>query len=179
MKQFFILMLALFSCALINAQKSQKSETSGTKATTDDGQKTPQQQMRFNYAEQEAIVKKFTQSFDSLTPMQKNMFFTNVKHIMEPEVTKIESGVMDSDPPSDAIVLFNGKDLNEWEEVSWGMRGPGAKKPITWVIKDGGMQPTSYFGYCTDKTCFQRFSVAHRMEDSDRFTGNSYRSGQR
>jgi hypothetical protein len=99
--------------------------------------------MRINFAEQEAIVKKFTNSFDSPTPMQKNMFFTNVKHIMDPEVTKIEPGIKDTDPPSDAIVLFNGKDLNEWEEVTWGQSGPGVKKTISWILKDGGMQPAN------------------------------------
>src|SRR5664279_4489515 len=118
MKQLFILMLLLFSCALGNAQ-----------------QKAPVGRMPVNFAEQEAIVKKFTNSFDSLTPMQQIMFFTNVKHIMDPEVTKIEPGKIDSDPPSDAIDLFNGKDLNEWEEVAWGRSGPGGKKPITWIIK--------------------------------------------
>jgi len=117
MKQLLILMLLLFPFALSNAQNGQP--------------KAPAPQTRINFAEQEAIVKKFTSSFDSLTPLQKSLFFTNVKHIMDPEVTKIESGVVDSDPPSDAIVLFNGKDLGEWEEVTWGPGGPGGKKPIT------------------------------------------------
>ncbi len=125
MKQLFILMLLVSSCGLITAQ-----------------QKAPAGRMQVNFAEQEAIMKKFTNSFDSLTPMQKNMFFTNVKHIMDPEVTQIDPGKIDSDPPSDAIILFNGKDLNEWEEVTWGRGGPGGKKPVTWIVKDGGMQPT-------------------------------------
>ena len=38
--------------------------------------------------------------------MQKNMFFTEVKHIMDPEVEKIEPGAANSDAPSDAIILF-------------------------------------------------------------------------
>jgi hypothetical protein len=29
--------------------------------------------------------------------MQKNIFFTNVKHIMDPEVVKIEPGQVDTD----------------------------------------------------------------------------------
>ena len=152
-------MFVLFSCALSNAQEVKQPETSKSKATSDSQKKTPQEQMRFNYAEQEAIVKKFTQSFDSLTPMQKNIFFTNVKHIMEPEVTKIEPGVVDSDPPSDAIILFNGKDLNEWEEVTWRPGGPGEKKPITWIIKDGGMQPASSSGTAQTKRVFRDFQL--------------------
>jgi hypothetical protein len=98
MKQLFILMLLLFGFTIGNAQKVQQSEISGSKATPNGQQKAPQTQMRINFAEQEAIVNKFTNSFDSLTPMQQNMFFTNVKHIMDPEVTKIEPGIIDSDP---------------------------------------------------------------------------------
>jgi len=85
--------------------------------------------MRINFAEQEAIIKKFTRSFDSLTRYAARIcFFTNVKHIWILKLTKIEPGIMDSDPPSDAIVLFNGKDLNEWEEITWGPGGPGGEK---------------------------------------------------
>jgi hypothetical protein len=145
MKHLFILMLLMFSCALSNAQVVQPE----TKAP----------QPRMNFAEQEAIVKKFTNSFDSLTPMQKSIFFTNVKHIMDPEVTKIEPGKVDSDPPSDAIVLFNGENLGEWEEVTWGPGGPGGKKPITWVIKDGGMQPSGSSGTAQTKRVFRDFQL--------------------
>jgi hypothetical protein len=158
MKQLFILTLLLFSCASGNAQKVLQSENSGTKAPNGQ-QKAPQGQMRMNFAEQEAILKKFTKSFDSLTPMQKNMFFTNVKHIMDPEVTKIEPGAVDSDAPSDAIILFNGKDLNEWEEVSFGPGGPGGKKPISWILKDGGMQPISSSGTAQTKRVFRDFQL--------------------
>jgi hypothetical protein len=42
---------------------------------------------------------------------------------LEPKV--IESGAQPGDPPSDAIILFDGKDLSKWE---------GAEK---WEIKDG------------------------------------------
>jgi hypothetical protein len=159
MKQFLTVILVLFSFALSKAQEVQQSETSRPKATSNDQQKAPQGQRRFNFAEQEAIVKKFTMSFDSLTPMQQNIFFTNIKHIMEPEVTKIEPGMIDSDPPSDAIVLFNGKNLDEWEEVTWGFGGPGGKKPISWIIKDDGMQPAASSGTAQTKRVFRDFQL--------------------
>jgi hypothetical protein len=78
---------------------------------------------------------------------------------MDPEVTKIEPGKVDSDPPSDAIVLFNGQDLGEWEEVTWGPGGPGGKKPITWVVKDGGMQPAGSSGTAQTKRVFRDFQL--------------------
>jgi hypothetical protein len=154
MKQLFILMLLLISFGLSNAQ-----QPTGTKTKPTGDQKSQMEQMQANYAKQAEIVKKFKSSFDSLTPMQKNMFFTEIKHIMEPEVTKIEPGKIDSDPPSDAVVLFNGKDLNEWEEVSWGPGGPDGKKPITWILKDGGMQPTSASGTAQTKRVFKDFQL--------------------
>lgn len=40
---------------------------------------------------------------------------------MDPEVIKAEPGKVNSDWPSDAIVLFNCKGLNEWDEIR---RGP-------------------------------------------------------
>ena len=159
MKLLFILMLLLFSCELSNAQQVTQSKPSGTKATPAGQQKFTMEQMQANFAKQEAIVKKFTKSFDSLTPMQKNMFFTEIKHIMDPEVKKIEPGRIDSDPPSDAIVLFNGKDLNEWEEITYGPGGPGGKRPITWIIKDDGMQPTSSSGSAQTKRVFRDFQL--------------------
>ncbi|HLO60342.1 MAG TPA: DUF1080 domain-containing protein [Bacteroidales bacterium] len=142
MKHLVTFLLFALWCMLINAQNEK-----------------PKVQMPFNYAEQEAIVKKFMQKFDSLTPMQQNIFFTNVKHIMEPEVKKIEAGQVDDAPPSDAIVLFDGKNLDEWEEITWGMGGPGGKKPISWVIKDGGMQPQASSGTAQTKRTFRDFQL--------------------
>lgn len=153
MKQLFILLMFMSFIRSTNAQQP------ATKAAPASQQNSQMEQMRTNYAKQAAIVKKFSSSFDSLTPMQKNMFFTEIKHIMDPEVTKIEPGTLDSDPPSDAIVLFNGKDLSEWEEASWGPGGPGGKKPISWIIKDGGMQPTGTSGTAQTKREFRDFQL--------------------
>jgi hypothetical protein len=143
MKHIQTLLVLLLLCSVSHAQQ----------------QKAPQAQPRFNYAEMQAKMKKFMSSFDSLNPMQKNMFFTEVKHIMDPEVTKVEPGRTDSDAPSDAIVLFNGNDLIEWEEVTWGPAGPGGKKPISWVLKDGGMQPTPSSGTAQTKRSFRDFQL--------------------
>jgi hypothetical protein len=175
MKQLITSVLFLF-CALVNGQKKTDS---GSKTTPAGQQKPPMEQMRMNYAEQEALVKKFTKSFDSLTPMQQNIFFTNVKHIMDPEVTKIEPGLVDKDPPSDAIILFNGKDLNEWDEITWGPGGPGGKKPITWVIKDGGMQPTPSSGTAETKRVFRDFQLHIEWKTPTGLPATRNRSGQR
>ncbi len=50
---------------------------------------------------------------------------------------KVAPGARPGDPPSDAIILFNGKDLSGWESVSGG--------PAQWRVADGEMiiTPTS------------------------------------
>ncbi len=72
--------------------------------------------------------------------------------IWEPEVKVITPGKNPGDAPSDAIVLFNGKDLNQWVST----RDP--KKPAPWKIVDndyfeivpgtGGIQTKMKFGDC-------------------------------
>ena len=61
---------------------------------------------------------------DKITP--------GMTEVWEPEVRIIQAGVKDSDPPSDAIVLFNGVDVNkEWEDSKG--------NPTKWLIQDGAL----------------------------------------
>jgi len=98
--------------------------------------------------------------FNSMTPGQRNSLFTNVKHIMDPEVMVIQPGTKDSDPPSDAIILFDGSDISkEWEEVARGASGVRGPKQATWIINDGGMQPTKSSGTVQTKRVFIDFQL--------------------
>lgn len=49
--------------------------------------------------------------------------------IWEPQPRVITAGEKPTDAPSDALVLFNGKNLDEWVSVDGG--------PPKWVVKDG------------------------------------------
>lgn len=111
--------------------------------------------------QQQAAYKRFEMLFDSLTPMQKNMFLTEIKHIMDPEVTIIQPGATDRDPPSDAIVLFDGKDINkEWVESEFGFNRVQTLKPaVTWIIKDGAMQSDQRSGSIRTRRSFQDFQL--------------------
>jgi hypothetical protein len=51
-------------------------------------------------------------------------------------------------PPSDAIVLFGGKDLSNWEADK-----PGGG-PTKWIVKDGAMECTPGSGYIRTKNQF-------------------------
>jgi Domain of Unknown Function (DUF1080) len=54
-----------------------------------------------------------------------------VTEVWEPRPAKITPGANSGEAPSDAIVLFNGKDLGEWASLD----GSDAK----WTVKDGAM----------------------------------------
>jgi hypothetical protein len=65
-------------------------------------------------------------------PADPNRMLPGMTEIWDPEVAIIQPGVKDSDPPSDAIILFNGTDINkEWEDA----RG----NPSKWLISDGAL----------------------------------------
>jgi hypothetical protein len=51
-------------------------------------------------------------------------------------------------PPSDAIILFNGKDLSKWEAD----KKEGG--PTQWIVKDGAMECTPGSGYIRTKDQF-------------------------
>ena len=51
--------------------------------------------------------------------------------IWEPKPAKVEPGVNPYTAPSDAIVLFNGKDLSEWTSQDGG--------EAKWIVKDGSV----------------------------------------
>jgi len=53
------------------------------------------------------------------------------------------------------------------------------KNPITWIMKDGGMQPTSSSGSAQTKRVFRDFQLHIEWKTPAGFTCNSYRSGQR
>lgn len=66
--------------------------------------------------------------------------------------TKITPGATPQDAPSDAIVLFNGKDFTEWEAA----RDGGAPK---WDLKDGAMTVSKGGGDVRTKKSFGDFQL--------------------
>jgi hypothetical protein len=67
--------------------------------------------------------------------------------IWDPEVKIIEPGKTNSDAPSDAIVLFNGSDVNaEWCDSKG--------NPTKWIVKDGELISVRGSGYVQTKRKF-------------------------
>ena len=156
MKRFFSIILLLFVFCALQAQMPQMPS---------------KQQME--------AYKRFQSLYDSLTPMQKTMFFTEVKHIMDPEVKVVQPGVTNVDPPSDAIVLFDGKDINrEWEESIFRFGGaPIVKSPVTWIIKDGAMESTKGSGSLQTKRKFRDFQLHIEWKTPSVVTGQGQDRG--
>src|ERR1043165_819774 len=50
--------------------------------------------------------------------------------VWEPVPRVVTPGATDAAPPSDAIVLFDGKDLHEWVTVA-------DKSPADWIVAEG------------------------------------------
>ncbi len=63
------------------------------------------------------------------------------------EPTVVTPGAKASDPPSDAVILFDGKDLSGWKS----MRDGGAAK---WLVQDGYMQVVARTGDLVTKQEF-------------------------
>ena len=70
----------------------------------------------------------------------------SVTELWEPKPPKVTPGNNGSEAPSDAIVLFNGKDANEWTTAD----GSAAK----WDVKDGAMTVVKGTGDIKTKKSF-------------------------
>ena len=60
-----------------------------------------------------------------------------VHDMSRPRPVVITPGENPSEPPSDAIILFDGKDLSQWAST----KGSG---PAKWLLKEGYMEAVSY-----------------------------------
>jgi len=74
-----------------------------------------------------------------------------------PVPAKVQPATVTGQPPSDAIVLFDGKDLSKWESSSPTSERGGRPDPAPWKIVNGemvivpgsgGIQTKEYFGDC-------------------------------
>ena len=66
-----------------------------------------------------------------------------------PEAKKVTAGKAPSDPPSDAIVLFNGQDASQWVDRSGGpVKWDVANGAMTVVAKTGDIKTKQKFGDC-------------------------------
>lgn len=69
-----------------------------------------------------------------------------LSEVWTPEPKKITPGKTQADPPSDAIILFDGKDASQW--------GDSAGRPIKWKVEDGALTVVARTGGIKTKQKF-------------------------
>ncbi len=90
--------------------------------------------------------------------------------IWEPEVKIIQPGATDKEAPSDAIVLFNGNDVNmEWTDTQG--------NPTKWIVKDGELISVKGAGYIKSKRKFTNFQLHVEWKTPSEVTGDSQGRG--
>lgn len=68
-----------------------------------------------------------------------------------PQPKIVTPGEKPGDAPSDAVVLFDGKDLSKWTS---GTRNGAEAEPAKWVVKDGFFECVPKSGYLHTKDAF-------------------------
>jgi hypothetical protein len=94
--------------------------------------------------------------------------------VWEPEPKVVTPGSVDSASPSDAIVLFDGKNLDQWVNSS-------DKTPAKWTVKDGVMTVSKApgSGNIETKRAFHSFQlhiewkIPENVTGTDQMRGNS------
>jgi hypothetical protein len=111
------------------------------------------------------IQKPATGKYPELEKMTPGM-----TEVWEPEIKIIQPGVTNSDAPSDAIVLFDGSDINkEWTGVDG--------KPSIWTVKDGALISTRGSGYIKSKRVFNDFQLHIEWKTPSEVSGTSQGRG--
>jgi hypothetical protein len=72
--------------------------------------------------------------------------------VWEPEPKVVTPGPADSAPPSDAIVLFDGKNLDQWVATK-------DKSPAKWIVADGVITVDKKAGNIETKRSFKNYQL--------------------
>jgi hypothetical protein len=89
-----------------------------------------------------------------------------------PEPPVVTPGKTSQEPPSDAIILFNGKDFSQWASVRNGNQAPWTIEGDAMVVKpgSGGIKTKLGFGDCQ---LHIEFRTPAKVEGSGQGRGNS------
>jgi hypothetical protein len=103
-------------------------------------------------------------------PANPNKMTPGMTEIWDPEVKIIQPGAKDSDAASDAIILFNGTDINaEWEDSKG--------NPSKWIIKDRELICVKGSGMIRTKRKFSNFQLHIEWKTPSEVTGESQGRG--
>jgi hypothetical protein len=103
-------------------------------------------------------------------PIDPNRMTAEMTEKWDPEVKIIQPGLTDNAPPSDAIVLFNGTDINsEWTDRRGG--------PSKWIVKDGTLISVRGAGDIKTKRKFGNVQLHIEWRTPSEVTGESQGRG--
>lgn len=103
-------------------------------------------------------------------PADKTKMIPGMTEIWDPEVKIIQPGITNGEAPSDAIVLFNGTDVNsEWTDIKG--------NPSKWIVKDGSLVSVRGAGYIKTMRKFQNFQLHIEWKTPSEVTGESQGRG--
>jgi hypothetical protein len=104
-----------------------------------------------------------------ISPAPAKKYLWQVHDPQRPNPPKIAPGTPADQPPSDAIVLFDGRDLAEWTSAQG--------EPAKWQIKDGYMQMTPKAGDIRTKQAFGSCQLHIEWASPEKITGTGQETG--
>jgi Domain of Unknown Function (DUF1080) len=90
--------------------------------------------------------------------------------LYQPEPKIITPGLNNTAPPSDAIILFNGKNANEWVSTS-------DKTPAKWAIVNGELKVNKNSGNIETKRSFRNYQLHLEWKVPANITGSGQARG--
>ena len=84
-----------------------------------------------------------------------------IRDLNRPKPIAVVPGRSVGDPPADALILFDGKDLSQWIVGGAGRGAAGAAAPtgVGWKVENGYMEVTPGVGGLTSKERFKDFQL--------------------
>ena len=90
--------------------------------------------------------------------------------VWEPEPKVVTPGATCGAPPSDAIILFDGKNLDEWVSAK-------DKSPAQWTVADGVMTVAKSAGNIETKRSFRNYQLHLEWRIPENITGSGQARG--
>lgn len=90
--------------------------------------------------------------------------------VWEPVPKVVTPGVNNTAPPSDAVVLFDGKNLDEWVSNK-------DKSPAKWIVSDGVLTVSKTEGNIETKQAFKNYQLHIEWKVPENITGTGQARG--
>jgi len=101
---------------------------------------------------------------------KENIMTPGMTEIMDPEVKVIQPGITDKDAPSDAIILFDGNNIDpEWTD--------GQGNPSKWIVKNGELVCVKGSGIIKSKKKFDNFQLHIEWKTPSEVSGDGQGRG--